>query len=307
MTPFFAAEPLRRYFLWAGATPDEAREMATGQDRETKPWMPENPKTGAAYTPAELSAAFAGFRAVLPDQGRAFDRPDADPYALTNTLTDMVSSASAAGAGADTVFVGLTGKRAVGKSFLTAELEKIGFLRVHPFNPGKALLRGFYASRGATEEEAFAMTDGALKDQPAPRDVLPVDPETGKNYTSRFLMELLGKYMATEMGLSTTIGTEMRHWAAMGEERILIDSVVYEADEIRKMPNSAILGIEVPEHLRQNTDIKAETTDAFVSRIVPDGIIINEMNGAEPLMRNFLEAAARCGIVLESRDETPRP
>lgn len=309
MRPIFAAEPIRRYFLWAGATPDEALDFAISPYPETADWMPTNKATGKPYTNIEFITDMGKFAEMLPNNGYDFhwQSRGTDPYLTTDVNTDAVTLGGDS-TSVDPVFIGLTGERGVGKSFLTTELEKIGFMRVHPFNPGKALLRGYYVTRGATEDEALAMTDGVLKDVPAPRDVLPVNPETGENYTSRFVMEKLGWFMANVIGLSSTIGTEMRHWAAAGKEKILIDSVVYETDEIREMPNSAILGIKVPAEKRKNTGIIAETTDAAVAKIVPNGWVVNDMNGAGPLMDNFYATCTSCGITIPQDDpDTPRP
>lgn len=306
--PFFAAEPIRRYFLWAGADPVEAEALATGVETGSRPWMPVNAATGERHTAETFIKAMDDFRNALPDNGSAFDWSTAglDPYKTTDTITDIALPAAGAEK-VDSVFIGLTGGRAVGKSYLTSCLEEIGFHRVHPFNPGKALLRGYYVSRGATEDEAFSMTDGALKDQPAPRDVLPVDPDTGKNYTSRFLMERLGSFMAKRIGLDCTIGAELRHWSSVGKERILIDSVVYEADHIRQMPNSAILGIEVPADKKKDSGILADITDSHVSQIKVDAYVLNEMNGAESLMSNFHAAVRGLGIQLDEPEEMPEP
>lgn len=294
MSKIFGSEALRRYMLWAGAEVDVAWDMASSPDDRTADWMPENPLTGSSYTVRELSAAFDSIGHALPEGGDAFvtTRPDL----MTGNTEDAGLAATASAQQTTPLFVGLTGGRGVGKSYLTTELVKEGFVRVHPFNPGKALLRGYYVSRGATEDEAFSMTDGELKDRPAPAGVLPIDPETGQAYTSRFLMEKLGFHMAKVVGLSSTIGTELRHWASSGETKILVDSVVYEADEIRKMDNSAILKIVVPEGAQKETGIKAEITDANVAKITPDALVVNEMNGVGPLMESFNTALATCGV-----------
>lgn len=305
MKAFFAAEPIRRYLLWAGATPDQAFFACTDPETSTFDFMPINKATGKPYTVDAFVEDMAAFADMLPEGGKGFHFEDKniDPYFTTDTVDDQVGIASKVSDG-EPLFVGLTGERGVGKSYLTAELENIGFKRVHPFNPGKALLRGYYVSRGATEEEAFSMTDGDLKDKPAPRDVLPVDPKTGKNYTSRSVMEPLGWFMANTIGLSSTIGVEMAHWASAGEDKILIDSVVYEADEIRKNPNAIIMDIQVPAHLKKDTGIISEHTSARVSTIKTDATIINEMNGIAPLMDSFYAGLESNGIHIRPEPET---
>lgn len=63
--------------------------------------------------------------------------------------------------------IALFGRRQVGKSHIADHLvEHHDFIRLHPFNPGKAGLRAVYTAVGATEEQAARMTDTDLKDVP---------------------------------------------------------------------------------------------------------------------------------------------
>lgn len=64
--------------------------------------------------------------------------------------------------------IALFGRRQVGKSHIADHLvAQHGFVRLHPFNPGKAGLRAVYRAVGATEDQARRMTDTDLKDVPS--------------------------------------------------------------------------------------------------------------------------------------------
>lgn len=66
-----------------------------------------------------------------------------------------------------TTIIALFGRRQVGKSHIADHLVKNkDFIRLHPFNPGKAGLRAVYEAVGATQEQARRMTDTDLKDVP---------------------------------------------------------------------------------------------------------------------------------------------
>lgn len=63
--------------------------------------------------------------------------------------------------------IALFGRRQVGKSHIADHLvNHHDFVRLHPFNPGKAGLRAVYEAAGATPEQARRMTDTDLKDVP---------------------------------------------------------------------------------------------------------------------------------------------
>lgn len=199
----------------------------------------------------------------------------------------------------DFMVLGLTGERGVGKSLITSHLcDTHGFAHIHPFNPGKEFLIGYYMDRGASNAEAVAMTYGGtldLKDRPSP--YLPLDPLTGEHYTSRWLMERLGRYMAQVMGLGWTIGTDIRHHLQLTPgARILADSVVYEADYLRQEFDAKIGQIVVPPECRKETGIKAEITNANVALITPDFTVINRMDGVENFLRAFDDVAALAGV-----------
>lgn len=63
--------------------------------------------------------------------------------------------------------IALFGRRQVGKSHIADHLvDTHGFVRLHPFNPGKAGLRAVYEAVGTTADQARRMTDTDLKDVP---------------------------------------------------------------------------------------------------------------------------------------------
>lgn len=64
--------------------------------------------------------------------------------------------------------IALFGRRQVGKSHIADHLvNNNSFVRLHPFNPGKAGCRRVYEAMGATPEQARRMTDTDLKDVPS--------------------------------------------------------------------------------------------------------------------------------------------
>lgn len=302
----FPTEAMARYFEWCGASRHEAVAYASGNDagsydieKDRPDWMPINEACGLRYTSWELHEHLAEFTKVLPGGFEAWGWTGTDPYAVFGPEGDGFASRAGASDASETLVLGLTGGRGAGKSYLCEILEDMDFTRVHPFNPGKAMLRGYYVSRGATEEQAMAMTDGDLKDLPAPDGVLPIDMETGKPHTSRFLMEHLGLFMANRLGLDSTIGRELAHWSHLGAERILVDSVVYEDKYVRTYPNAVIMRLELPAWL-SNSGIHAETSDRHVAQIVPDVILVNYKDGRENLEANFLTLMTERGFDLRT-------
>lgn len=310
----FPSEALRRYFLWSGADVFVALHTSVGiedePDYDVSGFMPRNEATGAPHDAESFFEIMKGFSAVLAADGfRPADFLAPDPYFFTNEMGDVVRKGRQAEIPGDPVTVGLTGERQAGKSFLSKQLEEIGFLRVHPFNPGKALLRGYYVSRGADERTAWEMTDGSLKDVPAPDGILPVDHRTGKAVTSRYVMEELGKFMAKTVGLDSTLGRELAHWSGSDVKRLLVDSVVYEADFLRAQEGAVILDLQVPADKRpEGPEILAHNSNEHVARIVADARLVNTMEGAERLMDDFHAALASCGVHLEPiGNDSPEP
>lgn len=127
-----------------------------------------------------------------------------------------------------TIILGLAGLRRAGKSTAADHLVAAhGFVRLHPFDGGKAAARGYYMHIGIDEDTAWRMTDGDLKDTPC--ELLP------GNATSRDFLEPFGKFMGVSMGADWTIGRELLRHQALGHERIIAESVVYEDQVVRGM------------------------------------------------------------------------
>ena len=296
-SPFsiFGPEALRAWHLWAGASLPEAAQAARGQGGPAW-WMPQDPETGARATPERFIDHLDGFAAAhgLGAEWAAPEIPMLDLPALPGR------GQAEAGAG-KAIVIGLTGERGAGKSVVGTHLvEDHGFLRCHPFNPGKALLRAYYIARGADADTAMAMTDGALKNSPSP--LLPLDPATGLHHSSRWLMERMGNYMATRMGVAWTIGVEMRRQdmlaAATGAAAppMLIESVVYEEPVVRAWPQGRIARIVLTDAVRQGQEAAGEITDSFVDRVNADFTIVNNMDGVARLIEDFDAAALAAGL-----------
>lgn len=105
----------------------------------------------------------------------------------------------------------LIGEHGSGKSTISGWLaEEHGLQRLHPFNPGRAMTSAYFMALGASCEDAYAMVNGKLKDQPSvclPR-VIP-DDEGSAHRTPRFFMDKLGRYTGVDMGPDWTIGAEI--------------------------------------------------------------------------------------------------
>ena len=106
-----------------------------------------------------------------------------------------------------TIILGLAGLRRAGKSTAADHLVAAhGFVRLHPFDGGKAAARGYYMHIGIDEDTAWRMTDGDLKDTPC--ELLP------GNATSRDFLEPFGKFMGVSMGRDRM---EVRSYSEDGE------------------------------------------------------------------------------------------
>lgn len=182
------------------------------------------------------------------------------------------------------IIIGLKGGRGVGKSKVADHLVKNhGFSRVHPFDGGKAASRAYFMHIGATEEEAWRMTDGDLKDVPSPllpiitnpEHVIPGKCELGDHYMPRFFMEKFGKCMGIEMGPEFTIGMELRRHLGKdpGEQkRLVVESIVYEAPELRALGGKII---EVQREIEGVERPAGMETDKFVSAVGTDHVFDN--------------------------------
>lgn len=184
------------------------------------------------------------------------------------------------------MIIGLTGRRGVGKSEYAKELMARGFLRAHPFDGGKAMCRVYFTRLGATVDEAQRMTDGDLKD--APSRLLP-----GKA-TPRYFMEKFGRFMGTTMGAEWTMGAELDALVGYGNRSIVVESVVYEAEALRKRGGVVVRivrpGIDGP---------KGEETDRAEALITPDYTVYNSgsLRDIRFSVDQLLERIAECGSI----------
>lgn len=83
------------------------------------------------------------------------------------SVRDMISGEPRGEVRMSQPIIALFGRRQVGKSHIADHLvREHGFVRLHPFNPGKAGCRRVYEALGATPDQALRMTDTDLKDVP---------------------------------------------------------------------------------------------------------------------------------------------
>jgi len=190
------------------------------------------------------------------------------------------------------LIIGLSGRRGVGKSRVANHLvERHGFLRIHPFQGGKAACVGYFVHVGATPDEAARMVNGDLKDLACP--LLP------DNQTPRFFMEKLGQFMGVQMGPEWTIGQEVRlAFEQNPNVRLIAESIVYEVDVIRKM-NGVIVEI-----VRDGSTISGLETDKATALITPD---IRFQNNGDSLTRLAGEVDLLLEQVIEHFATDPEP
>lgn len=168
-----------------------------------------------------------------------------------------------------TFILGLAGYRRVGKTEVSDRLvEAHGFQRVHPFNGGKAACRAYFMHLGVSEENAWRMTDGDLKDSPC--EFLP------DNAKPRLFMEKFGKFMGVEMGPDWTIGRELYLAKQKRPERLIVESVVYE-DMVLRGLGAPIWKIVRPD-VKPTPGLK---TDAYTEAMTTDLEIVNDGTIAE--------------------------
>lgn len=160
------------------------------------------------------------------------------------------------------ILIGLTGRRGVGKSTIARLLmERHGFVVIHPLAGGKAMARLYFERCGASPVEAERMVDGDLKDRPSP--FLP------GGASPRFFLERFGRFMGDRLGPDWTLGIEVDR-ALRVSERVVVESVVYEADFLRAR-RGFIVGVSRP-----GVSITGIESDSVVDRIMPDARIIND-------------------------------
>ncbi len=162
------------------------------------------------------------------------------------------------------MLIGLTGKRHVGKTETANILKPLGWRSVHPFGGGKAMVEAYFVRLGIPADTAHRMVHGDLKDTPHP--LLPGDG------LSRTFMERLGAWLPKAMGPEWTIGIELRlARIADPAAKLLVESVVYEAREIREA-GGRIIRIVRPNH----EGVVGEQTDAAQAEITADVEIVND-------------------------------
>lgn len=178
------------------------------------------------------------------------------------------------------VIIGLTGKRQVGKTTIARHLvREHGFFSVHPFNGGKIATRAYFVHLGATEEEAFRMTDGDLKETPS----LILPKTNGQHATPRYFMEEFGRFLGVQMGYGWTIGAELGRAIENGHERLIVESIAYEGDVLRAYGGKII---KVDGIQREKQVVDARNTDEAVAKIVPDFIVNNIFDSNEELFQS---------------------
>ena len=176
--------------------------------------------------------------------------------------------------------IGLTGRRHVGKSTAADYLvDRLGFVRVHPFAGGKIAAAAYFVHLGASDEEAHRMVHGDLRDGPSP--LLP------GNATPRLFLERFGRFMGVDMGSDWTLGAEIgRTWGIYPGRPLIVESVVYEAPVIRAV-GGIIVRIERP----GSTGPAGVCTDAAQAALDVDETIVNDGNLAN--LRDAIAGIAR--------------
>ena len=107
----------------------------------------------------------------------------------------------------DKLYICLVGPHRSGKSTIgKALMGKLGFVRAHPFNPGRAACLGWLAAHGVVGDEADEMTDGRLKD--TGMDFLPVTRD-GRKSSFRALMDVVGVFTGVNLGPRWTIDADV--------------------------------------------------------------------------------------------------
>lgn len=292
MSLIFGPEAARRYHAWCGASASDALSMALRPGIMPAPFLPMSPD-GVRYSASCFNRAMNAVASRLP----------ADLPRPRTIITDVVEDGACRepSEAADLFpIVGLTGGRKAGKTVVAEALVAMGGVTGHPFKPGKAMLRGYYVSIGASEEEAMAMTDGELKDVPSARL---------NGHTSRLIMEIVGNHMGKTMGPEWSLGVELRRIREPSAPFALVESVVYEEEMIRSRPGSMIIRLS-PAPGAENAPARgaiadAPLTDASASEVRADVEIVNEFDGKGRLVGKVRDALVAHGFVLPGEDPSP--
>lgn len=204
--------------------------------------------------------------------------------------------------GVKDMIIGVTGKRHHGKTETSLILQRLyGYQTGHAFAAGKAMAKAYFVYCGASEEEAEAMINGHLKDEPSP--YLPgIGPfsVSQSHGTPRFFMETLGHLMPTYMGVAWTAGVVIeRLLSGLGlydlrfekKPRIVFESVVYEDNLMRsyKIPIIKIYNPNPPK------EVEGLMTDSYVEQITFDHLIVND-GTKQDLERSVIEVMDKLGI-----------
>ena len=194
------------------------------------------------------------------------------------------------------ILIGLTGERQVGKSVLADHLvAEHGFSRLHPFDGGKAATQAFFRHLGADADTAWRMVNGDLKDRPS--HLLPVGPD-GVNFDPRFFMEKFGAFMGVILGPDWTLNQEIRRLADQGSDRIIAESIAFEAEAFRAA-GGIVVGVKRP---RAGPIIAGIETDRVVAGIVPDLTFHNATSDKRAAGPSFADFLGEHGIL-----ELPAP
>lgn len=286
----FGPEAYLRYMLYSGATQGEAFRSISTDIRKPSPHLPFLLcRKERASTLDFCHGMNQFFHEKLGEEWRG-----GPGLALTRDAViieaDQERNRPREAVLEDAIIIGLMGKRRKGKSRIADHLvHQNGFTLMHPFNPGKSFLRGYYVSRGATESEALRMTNADLKDHPSP--YLPKDPQTGQHNTSRWLMEEVGKWMGIDMGPEWTIGAEIDYHMRLIDRdegsRFVMESIVYEAPVVRSRKGVTLVEVWAEKPTPGYNEIAEQMTDRFIKTISPDLSFCNKMDGLENLARDW--------------------
>lgn len=203
--------------------------------------------------------------------------------------------------------LGLAGYRQVGKTTLANHLvAHHGFVDLHPFAGGKVACRAYFMHLGASEEEAWRMTDGDLKDVPSPwlprvsgDQASPKVGIEGDFHKPRFMMEHFGKMMGTVLGPEWTIGKEIELAQRHGNiQRMIVSSLVYEDKVVRSM-GGVIWRLNAP----GRDAVPGLETDLYTKSMSVDLDIVND-GSIEDLFEKVEGLLEEAGLPL-LREEAP--